>query len=195
MQGLGSLKSFPWYALQLSRASILLFSIPSGCTTGGGCSGCWLAGSNSLCSLIRRVTFFVHICPCTRAVISVGQIPTTGVPGSKDLCILKWFWSTLDIILIGTDIKSGLFCEGGTKLLVPFFYVGSGSRLPTSLTAPHWAFHHQKVPPAMSLHCCPPTSPTPAFDIQYHSKNLVLLDILTFLNCNHCQKGLVHWMF
>lgn len=151
---------------------------------------CWL---NSLCSLIWRVTFFVHICPCTRAVISIRTDSYNWSPRIKRSVHLKWFWSTLDIILIDTDIKSGLFCERWCQTLSAILCLGSGSRLPTSLTASHWAFHHQKVPPAnVFTLLCPPTPPTPAFDIQYHSKNLLLLDILTFLNCKstYCQRRL-----
>ena len=62
-KSLGSLILFLWYTPSLSRASILLFSswIPSGCTVGGSCSGCWFDGCHILCLLIRQAVFFIHM--------------------------------------------------------------------------------------------------------------------------------------
>ena len=77
---LGSLKSFLWSAPQLTRASVLLFSVqqlqrltawwqeaclslswvPSGLAIGGRRSGRWLDGCNILCLLILQVAFLVY---------------------------------------------------------------------------------------------------------------------------------------
>lgn len=155
---------------------------------------CWRLQQPLLTRYVGRA-FFVHICPCTRAVISVGQIPTTGVPGSKDLCILKWFWSTLDIIWWTSRHQIWFVLWRWYQTLSAILLPGLWIQAPHSTYSIPGPFIIRKFLLPMSLHCCPPTPPTPAFDIQYHSRNLLLLDILTFLNCNHCQEGLVHWMF
>lgn len=57
---LGSLKSPPWYAPKLSRASGLFSPqpwIPSASTVRGSS---WLGGRNTLWLLLWQVTFFVH---------------------------------------------------------------------------------------------------------------------------------------
>ena len=90
-RSLDSLKSFLWFASQLSRASVLFFSswVPSGCTVWGVAAVAeslakgsvfgndwWLDGHSILCLLIQYATIFID--RSSRIEIQTQMHPTLG---------------------------------------------------------------------------------------------------------------------
>ena len=129
-----------------------------------------------------------HIYLCASVLVSTGHTPRSGVPGSRSLDVLDSNVCQISFapLWLYQNITGILLC-------------GHQIQIPATFTVPCWGFSSSKISscPILTREDWPLTPPTPPFTSRkskYHSKDFVILDILTFLGCNHCSNGLAPWM-